>query len=83
MLYFRPEPCLICLDPIQERLEKVYLLKRPEEQRVVATDLSNKDEQTAQENSEVETDLDNNVTETVEEIKYLETMKVLDESSKT
>ena len=52
-------------------------------ERVVATDLSNKDEQTAQENSEVETDLDNNVTETVEEIKYLETMKVLDESSKT
>ena len=50
---------------------------------VVVSGLSNKDDHTAPENSEVETDLENNVIETVEEIKYLETMKVFDESSKT
>ena len=50
---------------------------------VVVSGLSNKDDHTAPENSEVETDLENNIIETVEEIKYLETMKVFDESSKT
>ena len=54
-----------------------------EKERVVATGLSNKDAYTAQENSKVEADHKNNVIETVEEIKYLETMKVFDESSKT
>ena len=45
--------------------------------------LGNKHVHTAQENSKVEADLGNNVTEPVEEIKYLETMKVFDESPKT
>ena len=54
-----------------------------EKATVVATDLSNKDAYTAPENSKVETDLDNNVTEPVKTNKYLETMKVFDESSKT
>ena len=79
MLYFRPEPCLICLDPIQECLEKVYLVKRPEEQRaVVATDLSNKDAYRAPEKSKAETNLTNNITEPVKTNKYLETMKVFE-----
>ena len=54
-----------------------------EKARVVVSGLSNKDDHTAPENSEVETDLENNVIETVEEIKYHETMKVFDDSSKT
>ena len=79
MLYFRPEPCLICLDPIQECLEKVYLVKRPEEQRVVvATDLSNKDAYKAPEKSEAEADLTNDITEPVKTNKYLESMKVFE-----
>ena len=49
---------------------------------VVVSGLSNKDEHTAQENSEVETDHENNVIETVETNKYLETMKVFDVEAK-
>ena len=54
-----------------------------EKATVVATDLRNKDAYTAPEKSKVKTDLENNVIETGKEIKYLETLKVFDESSKT
>ena len=54
-----------------------------EKATVVVLDLGNKHELTAQEISKIEADLANNVTEPVEEIKYLETMKVFDESPKT
>ena len=53
-----------------------------EKAAVVVSGLSNKDEHTAQENSEVETDHENNVIETVETNKYLETMKVFDVEAK-
>ena len=51
--------------------------------RVVATDLSRKDAYTAPEKSKAETDLTNNITEPVKTNKYLETMKVFEESATT
>ena len=50
---------------------------------VVATDLSNKHAYKAPENSKAETDLTNNITEPVKTNKYLETMKVFEESATT
>ena len=67
------EMCLGKGSPAKEGREKAA---------VVVSGLSNKDEHTAQENSEVEADHENNVKETVEQIKYLETMKVFDVKAK-
>ena len=47
-------------------------------ERVVATDLSNKDAYKAPEKSEAEADLTNDITEPVKTNKYLESMKVFE-----